>query len=533
MLHIIAVRQRELSMSIKTPLTRRSFLQLTGGAAAAASLPSSVSFAQDTPNRVDVAVVGGGMAGLYCAYRLLSETDVSVALFEASDRVGGRVLSVQFDGFEHLPAEKGAMRLPSTDKISLKLVRTLLGPTELIPFDYPTTGYFLRDRQLSELSEVDALPYLLAQSEKNSISSGANLVVQAINRLAQNPAALKGHGLRELLIAQHSREGFHFIQDSTGYESVFSNWDASAAVDWFIEDFAPDTEYLAVPRGLERIPIALAAACLTYGGTVSVGHKLSSIARAGQSRFSLGISGPNVEFDVIADQVVMALPPASFSDIDDQEGLFDAPDFQAAISSVTPETLAKIHMAFDTAWWKDEGLGRGRRITDLPLRQSYIVGEDEKTGRGLLMASYHDGSYANFWRSLMRGPHYRDASWLERAYDPEGRNLKDSIQRQIPATELLAAEALRQTQALYGLEGPLPEPAAVTYRDWSVGGVGAGWHQWAIGTDPEATMAYLRNPVPGMHVCGEAWSRGQGWIIGAVDTAEAMLTEQFGLSSFV
>lgn len=522
-----------MSMSRRAPLSRRSFLQLTGGAAAAATLPAQLTFAQDVPDRVDVAVVGGGIAGLYCAYRLQSETDATVALFEASDRVGGRVLSAQFDGFEHLPAEKGAMRLPSIDKISLKLVRSLLGPTELIPFNYPTTGYFLRNRQLNDLSDVETLPYLLSRSEKEAISGGANLVVEAINRLAQDPAALTDRGLRELLLAQQSREGFNFIQDSTGYETVFANWDAPAAVDWFIEDFAPDTEYYGVPRGLERIPIALAAACQAAGGTISLQHKLSSKARTGQGLFSLGIATADADLNVVADRVIMAIPPASFDRIDDQSELFDTADFLAALVAVNPQTLAKIHMAFDTAWWKDKGFENGRIITDLPLRQSYIIGEDEKTGRGLLMASYHDGSQADFWRSLERGPKYRNASWTQLARDAEGKELAMSVRQELPATKLLAAEALRQTQALYGIEDPLPEPAAVTYRDWSVGGVGAGWHQWAIGTDPEVTMAYLRNPLPGMHVCGEAWSSGQGWIIGAVDTAEAMLTEQFGLSSFV
>ena len=55
----------------------------------------------------------------------------------------------------------------------------------------------------------------------------------------------------------------------------------------------------------------------------------------------------------------------------------------------------------------------------------------------------------------------------------------------------------------------------------------------AIGSDPEAVMAYLREPFPSLHVCGEAWSLHQGWIKGAFDTAEAMLQEKFGLRPLV
>ena len=45
---------------------------------------------------IDIAIIGAGMAGLYAAWRLL-EAGVNpedIRLFEADDRVGGRVLTV-------------------------------------------------------------------------------------------------------------------------------------------------------------------------------------------------------------------------------------------------------------------------------------------------------------------------------------------------------------------------------------------------------------------------------------------------------
>ena len=41
----------------------------------------------------------------------------------------------------------------------------------------------------------------------------------------------------------------------------------------------------------------------------------------------------------------------------------------------------------------------------------------------------------------------------------------------------------------------------------------------------------MRHPVPDVdvHVCGEAFSASQGWVEGAINTAERVLETQFGL----
>jgi monoamine oxidase len=118
--------------------SRREALRWAGGAAAAAALGPALlasgcaSTASKAAGEVDVAIIGGGPSGLYAAYRLLTGTPgpgspvaqgsgkggrPSVAVFEATGRLGGRIWSVVPPGAPHLVAEFGGMRFLQTQEI--------------------------------------------------------------------------------------------------------------------------------------------------------------------------------------------------------------------------------------------------------------------------------------------------------------------------------------------------------------------------------------------------------------------------------
>jgi len=77
----------------------------------------------------DLAAVGGGIAGLYCC--LHAPAGMKVALFEATDRVGGKIETVPMEGFQ---AEYGAMRF---DPVHQPMVGELLGDLHLETGPFP------------------------------------------------------------------------------------------------------------------------------------------------------------------------------------------------------------------------------------------------------------------------------------------------------------------------------------------------------------------------------------------------------------
>ena len=70
----------------------------------------------DTKPTEKVAIIGAGLAGLSSAYELL-KCGVEVSLFEASDRIGGRLYSKKFSKSDPEIAELGAMRFPPSEEL--------------------------------------------------------------------------------------------------------------------------------------------------------------------------------------------------------------------------------------------------------------------------------------------------------------------------------------------------------------------------------------------------------------------------------
>ncbi len=85
--------------------TRRQFLQRTGLAAAALAAPFARA-AKPSDTSARVVVIGAGLAGLTCAYRL-KQAGVDATLYEANTRVGGRCWTRRDDFLDGQIAEHG------------------------------------------------------------------------------------------------------------------------------------------------------------------------------------------------------------------------------------------------------------------------------------------------------------------------------------------------------------------------------------------------------------------------------------------
>lgn len=153
------------------------------------------------PNVKNAVVVGAGIAGLACAYRL-KQLGVAVMLLEETDRVGGVIGSVRQNGFLF---EKGPQSFLGTEPL-LKLIQELGIERELVRSDPRAPRYVLLKH---ELHAVPMSPSALLTSSLLTPGSRFRVVSEAFRKsrapndeesVAQFVRRKFGHEILEYLV---------------------------------------------------------------------------------------------------------------------------------------------------------------------------------------------------------------------------------------------------------------------------------------------------------------------------------------------
>jgi monoamine oxidase len=214
--------------------------------------------------------------------------------------------------------------------------------------------------------------------------------------------------------------------------------------------------------------------------------------------------------------------------------------YRALIASVTPRPLFKLFTTYSDPWWLAAGVEKGRTVTDLPVRQTYYwptnQGDPAMSGPAMLMASYDDGQNIGFWDGLR--PRRRQAwSAGQEVAEPADPFLghtddraRDLAWHQYKAPRGMVDEVARQLAVIHGLPYT-PEVRNAAFRDWGDDPFGGGWNSWNIGVKSWEVQQRIVRPLDDrpLYICGEAYSDAQGWVEGALQTADAMLAH-FGIA---
>jgi monoamine oxidase len=531
---------------------------------------------------IDIAIVGAGVSGVYCAWRLKQAfPEKNIVVLEGSGTVGGRLLSVRPPGIKNMVAELGGMRiLPATQPLISTLIDKLndVLPAEKtielydFPVDKPQNLAYLRGvylRLADFVTNPDKVPYRLSFLERGGTPGG--IIIDAIEQIVPgitNPeltdarrremvqhASFDGRLLHELgfwnvLLRIISGEAFQLGVDAGGYSSTLSNWNAADAIPWYLSDFGVAPHYKGFCQGYQSVPLALAELFEQAGGELRLNAKLEGFEEH-DGGFELQLAdGP-----VRAKQLILAMPRRSLDLLAPTSAPLREPSVQTLIGSVTPRPLFKLFTTYTNPWWRNAGyttatgefvpVEAGRTVTDLPVRQTYywptVEGQPATAGPAMLMASYDDGTSVGYWDGLR--PRRREAwqqgrevaplraAFQSPATAPAADPTSDWHRYQAPAG--MVKEVARQLGTIHGLTYT-PEVQQAAFRDWGDDPFGGGWNSWNIGVKSWEVKHDIIQPLAGkpLFICGEAYSDAQGWVEGALQTADYVL-EKLGLPGLI
>jgi monoamine oxidase len=514
---------------------------------------------------IDVAVVGGGVAGIYCCWRLKTapvkqgQSRPEPVLFEMSNRIGGRLFSVDVPDMPSTKAELGGMRFLKTQKLVCSLAQHLNLSISTFPMGGPLNISTLRGvrlRQVCFAEYPELVPYRLLPSEQR-LSPGA-LLVKAITTVIPcattlspeqwepikqttkwNGDYLYNWGLWNVLLSRNqaasgnqpvlSSEAYALLYDGGGYQSLVDNWNCAEAFEYLLADFPSTAQYLRFSNGFQTLPDTLKQQFEQASGTVKMEHELVKFGvKDGKLHLDfLKTANGKKEWSYYrANSLILAMPQRSLQLLECQNEFLKHDEVQKLLSSVMPMPAYKAIVAYPSPWWNDKlSITAGRSTTDLPIRQVYYM-DTASNNNSLMLATYADGRTDSFWSPLWE----REKALKKYAIRPSALGRKPQQLSAQMSAELAPKDFVemlhRLTAEMHQLRlDEIPEPYFARVKDWTDDPFGAGWHFWRPGVKVWETIPKVRRPIKELpvYICGEAYTNQQGWVEGALISAEHVI----------
>lgn len=360
-------------------------------------------------------------------------------------------------------------------------------------------------------------------------------------------------GYWNLLYDQLGDEGFDYSADGTGYTSNVINWNSADAMQ-ANNDYGSGINYSRLDGGYSILFQALAkqveSLMQSYPGSGI--HTRQQLVRLDDAAGITKCTFNNLVSDdtqsVAADHLFLAMPRRSLEMVAASSPSYGLSNdsVKLYLESSIDQPAIKAVMVFGEAWWANapkapkltNGVG-GPTITDLPLRQIYYFGNNvpgspnNQQGPYVLLASYDDMNYSDFWRQLEVQGDYTEAPSLYRQ--------PLSGPTQVPVGSPFASLLIKQLAEAHGTTpDKVPQPLAIYFQDWGQDPYGGGYHGWSAHYNICKAMDYIRAPYqkilkqqsPNLYIIGSCYSFDQAWVEGAFCTAESVLQDFFNLPPF-
>lgn len=376
-------------------LKRRSFLKIAGGLGTGMLLGTGcrsprATLGSQEGTAAKIAIVGAGIAGLNAAYTL-KKAGYRATIYEASDRVGGRMYTVKDVVGQNLWVNLGAEYINNDHEDMLALAQE---------FQIP-----LLDRFVSEELALKDLYYF--DGKTISEAQLAEALVTVTERMAADADRLEEDWenvsieLDALSVAEYGdRIGLsgwlrEFIELVMITEMGLEADEITAmSLIWLlptvdeqgnVESTGDSDERYLVQNGTQAITDALAG---ELENQIETGMALEAIRQQGD-RFQLSFNNRNVDADI----VILAIPFSVLRSVPMDVSL--PKTLRQFINEVGYANNVKVTVGHNQPVWRDQGLS-GLGYTDLPLQSFFEASQLQQSELGA-MTYYLGGDIG--WKS--------------------------------------------------------------------------------------------------------------------------------------
>ncbi|WP_225414608.1 flavin monoamine oxidase family protein [Stigmatella hybrida] len=374
----------------RSRFNRRSFLHLTAGAAGAATLAACGE--DGNPSSQDVVIVGGGTAGLHCAYRL-KRLGVEAQVYEASKRVGGRMFTARDVFPEGQTCELGGELIDTghvtlhdlSEELDIELVDFAQEDPALSRLVAQFDGNQLTDAQILEgfapiAERIDAALTVLEDPEEYityRTPNGAQGLDQLSLRAWMDREGIPASDpVRKLIeLAYVGEFGMETDVCNSLNLLTFISTDTTR-----FELFGESDERYRAKEGNDLFPQRLAERLAP--GQIHLEHRLRALKTLSDGRYQLTFDGAGGTREVKADHVVLALPFTVLRDVDLQVAMPAVK--RKAIQELGYGTNAKLMVGFSARPWRDTYQSDGSTYTDVGYMQTWETSRQQPGTSGII-----------------------------------------------------------------------------------------------------------------------------------------------------
>ena len=425
----------------------------------------------------DYLIAGGGIAGLYTAYHLVQQFPTAkICILEASNRLGGRLHSIHLESDSTI--EAGGARFNTQQHRILSLIHTLGLDSKKIPITNDSKYIPIQpdyDPQLETFfPEIDdIIQKLQIHIHKHKIPD-SKLIKTNLLELVHQIYSHQYPTIKKYLISRYP------------YYSELHSLNALEGLSLFTHEFASKTQYFILAGGLEQLITSISKQ-LEKHSTVDIylNQPLETISSLKTISSNQAYIITSLDKQYKANKVILALPKSALMKI---KFLTQKPSIRHLLNSIQTEPLYRIYARYPI----DKKTGKVW-FADLPkivsnLAIKYII--PSNIDKGIIMISYTDSKFANYWFKLLT-----------------------------KGNDTLKKELSRELKLLFPAQN-IPEPIWIKHYYWQMG---AGY--WKPGFSrkeliPKITKPFIEHNI---FICNENYSSHQAWVEGSLESADYVL----------